>query len=78
MIDGAHNRAVSNKHFTIFSLSPRNFDINEELEQLKNIEPLKPHTAFANNVLPVPIIDSYKTFIYSTSLDEKEIKIDFQ
>mgnify|MGYP005997286023 CR=1 FL=1 len=52
---GAQNRAASNKHFTIFSLSPRNFDINDAAEQQKNTELFKSATAFANIVFPVLI-----------------------
>lgn len=54
MIDGEHIRAASNKHRTIFSLSPRYFEIKDEEEQLKKVDPLQLQTAFASNVFPVP------------------------
>jgi len=53
-IEGLQTLAASNRQRTIFSLSPRNLEMSEDEEQLKNVELLKPHTAFASIVLPVP------------------------
>lgn len=54
MMEGADKRAASNRHLTIFSLSPRYLLINDAAEQLKNVDPFTPATAFANIVFPVP------------------------
>ena len=54
IIEGAHKRAASNRHRTIFSLSPLYFDISEEAEQLKKVLELISATALANKVFPVP------------------------
>jgi hypothetical protein len=49
---GAQHLAASNKHFTIFSLSPLNLEIKDAAEQQKNTELFKSATAFANIVFP--------------------------
>lgn len=54
MTDGATILAAVNKQRTIFSLSPRNLEINEDAEQLKNVALLKLQIPFANIVFPVP------------------------
>ena len=52
--EGVQNRAASNKHRTIFSDSPRYFEIRDEDEHEKKVLALNEQTAFANRVFPVP------------------------
>ena len=52
--DGAWCRAVSNRHRTSFSLSPRHLDVNVAALTLKKVVPATPATALANSVLPEP------------------------
>jgi hypothetical protein len=49
---GAQNLAASNRHFTIFSLSPLNLEMSDAAEQQKKTELFRSATALANIVFP--------------------------
>jgi len=54
IVDGAWNRAISNRSRTSFSDSPRHLDDNVAAETLKKVVLHSAATALARSVLPVP------------------------